>query len=91
MLELEEALKRILSAIRPLDVETVTTPEAAGRVPAEPALSPVDLPLFDNSAMDGYAVRAADLAGAGPEHPRALRLIGKVAAGFQTDSEFSSR
>ena len=64
-----------------MDVETVTIPEAAGRVPAEPALSPVDLPLFDNSAMDGYAVRAADLAGAGAEHPRALRLIGKVAAG----------
>ena len=56
MLELEEALGRILSAIQPLEHETVALTEAADRVLAEPIVSPVDLPRFDNSAMDGYAV-----------------------------------
>src|SRR5437762_12036409 len=81
MLELEEALTRILSAIQPSDPEAVSVHDAAGRVLAVTAVSPLDLPLFDNSAMDGYAVRAADLAKATPDNPRPLRLIGKAAAG----------
>jgi len=81
MLELEQALQRILSSVQPLDLEKVSLQEAAGRVLAEPTVSPVDLPLFDNSAMDGYAVRAVDLANASGNDPRALRMIGKVAAG----------
>lgn len=81
MLELEEALQRVLSAVRPLDAEEVSLHEAAGRVPADSPVSPVGLPLFDNSAMDGYAVRAADLTCAAPDNPVALRLNGKVAAG----------
>jgi molybdopterin molybdotransferase len=81
MLELEAALKRILSAIQPLEHEIVALRDVAGRVVAEPVMSPVDLPVFDNSAMDGYAVRAADLAHACEGRPVALRLIGKIAAG----------
>jgi len=81
MLELEEALNRILSVVQPLDPETVLIEEAPDRVLAEPAFSPLDLPPFDNSAMDGYAVRALDLAGAGADHPLPVRLIGKAAAG----------
>src|SRR5213596_2825919 len=81
MLELEEALQRILSVSRPSGFETVTLHQAEGRVVVQPALSPVDLPPFDNSAMDGYAVRAADLAGANPDKPAALRVVGYVPAG----------
>src|SRR5262245_53514923 len=81
MLELENALERILSTIQPLEHETVALPEAADRVLAEPILSPVDLPPFDNSAMDGYAVRAADVAAASAEQPASLQVRGKVAAG----------
>ena len=81
MLELEEAISRILSAVRPLGHELVTLREAAGRVLAESVISPVDLPIFDNSAMDGYGVRSADLASASAGNPSALRLIGKAAAG----------
>src|SRR5438876_6959803 len=61
--------------------ESETVRVAPGRVLAEPAISPVDLPLFDNSAMDGFAVRAADLAGTNADHPVALLWIGKAAAG----------
>jgi len=81
MLELEDALGRILSKIQPLKHETVALTEAAERVLAEPIVSPVDLPRFDNSAMDGYAVRAADLAGASGVQPALLQVRGKVAAG----------
>ncbi len=81
MLELEDALKRILSTIQPLEHETVALTEAADRVLAEPIVSPVDLPRFDNSAMDGYAVRAADLAATRAEAPVSLQVCGKVAAG----------
>ncbi len=81
MLELEEALKRILSTIQPLGHESVALTDAADRVLAEPIVSPVDLPQFDNSAMDGYAVRAADLAAASTEQPVSLQVRGRVAAG----------
>jgi molybdopterin molybdotransferase len=81
MLELEAALKRILSTIQPLDHEIVALADTAGRIAAEPVMSPVDLPAFDNSAMDGYAVRAADLTNACADRPVALRLTGKIAAG----------
>ena len=81
MLELEEAVKRILSTIQPLAHESVALTDAADRVLVEPIVSPVDLPQFDNSAMDGYAVRAADLAAASTEQPVSLQVRGRVAAG----------
>ena len=81
MLELEEALRRILAAIPQPVSESVALTEAHGRVLAEQVRSPLDLPVFDNSAMDGYAVRAGDVAAAKPDSPVRLRLVGKVAAG----------
>ncbi len=62
MISLDEALDLVLDGIAPLDVERVALAEAAGRVAAEPAVAAVDLPPFDRSAMDGFAVRAADTA-----------------------------
>ena len=87
MLELAEAQQRILAAVRPLPTEAVCLGEAFGRIVNENLLSPIDLPSFDNSAMDGYAVRSADLALAQATNPVALRLIGKIPAGeiFQTE------
>jgi molybdopterin molybdotransferase len=77
MIDVGEAWARIAAAARPLPTEVEPLREAVGRIAAEPVRSPLDLPGFDRSAMDGYAVRAADTAaGAGP-----LQLIGAVAAG----------
>ncbi|MBI4325563.1 MAG: molybdopterin molybdotransferase MoeA [Chloroflexi bacterium] len=81
MLDLETAQERILGAIEPLGIEAVPLRAAAGRIAGARIPAPMDLPPFDNSAMDGYAVRAADVAEAGPAKPVALRLIGTVAAG----------
>lgn len=81
MLSLEQARQQILAAIPPLAIETVPLARAAGRFVATPLNSPADLPAFDNSAMDGYAVRAQDTTGASHESPAALDLIGAVPAG----------
>jgi molybdopterin molybdotransferase len=89
MLELEDALQKILTVLPPPVSERVALPEAAGRVLAEGVSSSVDLPAFDNSAMDGYAVRAVDVAGASGEVPVCLRLCGKVAAGETFAGEVS--
>ncbi|QKE82529.1 gephyrin-like molybdotransferase Glp [Arthrobacter sp. NEB 688] len=74
----------VLSLVDPLPSERVPVGSALGRVLAEDAVALVDLPGFDNSAMDGYAVRAADLAGAGEESPVVLPVDGDVAAGDTT-------
>ena len=73
---IDEALAAILAPIAPLEAERASLEDAAGRVAAEDAAAAVDLPPFDRSAMDGYAVRSADTAPG-----VALRLAGGVAAG----------
>ncbi|HEY5909398.1 MAG TPA: gephyrin-like molybdotransferase Glp [Verrucomicrobiae bacterium] len=81
MLELEEAIERILAAIPPATPEVVGLEEACGRFAVERVVAPLDLPAFDNSSMDGYAVRGADTTDATADHPARLRVIGRVAAG----------
>src|SRR5271156_1536777 len=81
VISLEEAQEKILAAIQPLPAEEIDLHDAVGRYLAAPIHSPVDLPPADNSAMDGYAVRAADLAAATAQQPGALRLSGEARAG----------
>jgi len=81
VISLEEAQERILAAIEPLPAEEIHVQDALGRYLAAPIHSPVDLPPADNSSMDGYAVRAADLASATVENPVVLRLSGEARAG----------
>src|SRR5437667_137216 len=82
MLELEEAQKRILAVISTLSPERITLGDGAvGRIFAESVDAPIDLPSFDNSAMDGYALRADDLKGASAETPVHLELRGQSPAG----------
>ena len=81
MLEVEEAQARIVAAIQPLPSEEVLLADSAGRIAAQPVTAAIALPPFDNSAMDGYALRAADVAGAGPGAPVRLQRIGSAPAG----------
>jgi molybdopterin molybdotransferase len=81
MLEFETALARVLAAVPAASPETVSLSEAGGRVLAEQVRSSIDLPIFDNSAMDGYALRAADVTSAKPDSPVSLRLAGKITTG----------
>jgi molybdopterin molybdotransferase len=71
---LDEALRLVLDRVRPLSAERVPLSEAAGRFLAEPAVAAVDLPPFDSSAMDGFAVRSADT-------PGRLPVTFRIAAG----------
>jgi molybdopterin molybdotransferase len=66
MLSFDGARARILESVKPLASELIPTADADGRVLASDLVSDVDLPPFDYSAMDGYAVRSADFDGAGP-------------------------
>jgi molybdopterin molybdotransferase len=77
----DEARRLVLDGIAPLPPETVTVPDALGRVLAVPVAAGRTLPPADCSAMDGYALRAADLAGASRTAPRELALAFEVAAG----------
>jgi len=77
VLSVEEALEHILATVHVLGPERVGLLEAAGRVLAEEVTADQDIPPLTNSAMDGYAVRSADVAQA----PARLRVVGKAAAG----------
>jgi molybdopterin molybdotransferase len=81
----EEQLERVLEAVQVLEAETRAIRDAAGRTLADPATAAHDIPLFDNSAMDGFAVRGADVAGASEEHPVTLRVVADLPAGVATD------
>ncbi|MFO7259899.1 MAG: molybdopterin molybdotransferase MoeA [bacterium] len=80
-LSVREALERVLGAVAPLGAERIPVAEAAGRTLAEDIVSPLDHPPWDNSAMDGYAVRAADVRGASRDAPVVLEVIESVPAG----------
>jgi len=78
MLSVEEALARLLDQARPLaEVETIATLDADRRVLAAGVVSSIDVPPMDNSQMDGYAVRTADV----PTAPTTLRVSQRIAAG----------
>ena len=82
MISVEEARKRILDVVQRLAPETKPLARALGQVLAEDVTSPLTIPPLDNTAMDGYAVRAQDTAGASAERPVVLRVLGEVAAGY---------
>jgi molybdopterin molybdotransferase len=77
----DEHLEDILATVRPLEPIELHLLDAQGCVLVEDITVPVSLPPFDNSSMDGYAVRVADIAGASEEFPAALEVVGDVAAG----------
>ncbi len=74
LLSIDDALARILERVQPLPADEVPIEEAAGRVVSEPIEALVDLPPFASSAMDGFAVRAADT-------PGTLPVVARIAAG----------
>ena len=82
MLSVEEALEQVLGMFQPLEPERVPILETLGRVLAEDVHADLNIPPHDNSAMDGYAVIANDVAGASPETPARLRVVENLAAGY---------
>ena len=81
LITIEAALKTILEQIGPVGTELIPLTQGLGRVLAEPIVSEVNVPPFTNSAMDGYAIIAADSQGASLEQPVRLKVIGNLPAG----------
>ncbi len=81
MIEVREALQRVLEGLPLLEGEMVGLPASRGRVLAEQIRSPRDVPPFRNSAMDGFAVRSADIAGAAEDRHVKLRVLETIGAG----------
>jgi molybdopterin molybdotransferase len=90
MITVEEALQRILSYVDILETEEKPLLEVLGQVLAEDVTSGFDIPPLDNTAMDGYAVRAEDTRGASTDSPVGLRVTGEVAAGYVFEGEVAA-
>ncbi len=80
LLSVRDARERVLKHFKQVRTETLPLQECAGRVLASDAFS-TDLPVFDNSSVDGFAVIASDVAGASPAEPRQLRVVADIPAG----------
>lgn len=90
LLTVEEHRASVLDAVTPLPVETVRLADAAGRTLAAPVRAAHDAPGFDNSSMDGFAVRFADVEGADADNPVALRVVADLPAGSSDDPSFGA-
>jgi len=77
----QEALRLILSSTHPLGIITLPLLEACGHVAGDDYHAAEPIPLFDRSGVDGYAIRYKDAAGAAPEQPAKLRVVGQISPG----------
>lgn len=82
MISVEDARARVLAFVERLEPERVPLLEALGQALAEDVVAGFDIPPLDNTAMDGYAVRATDTAGASEADPRTLAVVADLAAGY---------
>ena len=90
MIPLDEAVETVVAECKVLEARSCDVVDALGLVLAEDVDAPSPVPPFPNSAMDGYAVVASDVAGATPEHPVRLKVIGTIAAGHAPTASVSA-
>src|SRR5512142_3547727 len=81
LLSVDQARERILSQFQPVTTETLVLTECSHRVLAQDILATSDLPPFDNSSMDGFAIRAEDVEESSNDSPRSLRVVADIPAG----------
>jgi molybdopterin molybdotransferase len=91
MIPVSQAEKTILDLVRPLsETESIDLTLATGRILAIDISSQLDFPHWDNSAMDGYAVKFADVRSSTPKHPITLEVVEEIPAGYQPKKEIQS-
>ncbi|HSG43228.1 MAG TPA: gephyrin-like molybdotransferase Glp [Anaerolineales bacterium] len=90
LLSVEQARKRILSHFQPITIEEKSLLDCIHRVLAMDIVAADDLPLFDNSSMDGFALRAADSSNAAPASPLTLNVVADIPAGSTPTISLSS-
>jgi len=81
LLSVDQARQRILAHFQPVTTESLPLTGCSKRVLAQDITAPNDLPLFDNSSMDGFAIRAADVVEAAAASPRSLRVVADIPRG----------
>ncbi len=86
MISIDEALQIITERFAPLEPEEVDILEGLGRTLAEEIYADLEIPPFDNSAMDGYALRTADTRRATTDRPARLQVVANVAAGHTSEA-----
>jgi molybdopterin molybdotransferase len=90
MLDYEEAVNLMLNEINELEEIELNISNSLGYVTSRKVIAKTDLPPFDNSAVDGYAVKSEDVAEASKDNPKKLRIVGKIAAGDYADFEIKN-
>jgi len=93
MLPVSQAESIILNLVKPFsekEIESVELSAAYGRILADSVKSKLDFPHWDNSAMDGYAVRHQDIENCSPEHPKTLEIIEEIPAGYRPQKTVES-
>lgn len=91
MVSVEKALRTILINVKTLNSETAKLTDSLDRVTAKDIHSDIDIPAFDNSAMDGYAVRSCDTTGASKDKPKVLEVIDEIKAGVMPKKALKKR
>jgi molybdopterin molybdotransferase len=91
VISVSEALQLLSSSFSPVEVEEIALNQAAGRVLSTDVESDVNLPLFTNSSMDGFAVKAEDIAGAQEDQPVILSVIEDIPAGSSPSKRIGER
>ncbi|ARK25195.1 molybdopterin molybdenumtransferase [Sporosarcina sp. P37] len=84
-IQVAEAVERVMKNVHRLETEILPLEDTYGRVLAEPIVAKHDVPPFDRSPYDGFAIRAADSAGASGDERKAFRVIGEIGAGHVAD------
>lgn len=90
LLSVNEARSRLLEDFEPVEVTSVSLAQAVGRVLAQTVVADVELPSFDYSSMDGFAVRNSDVQSADQNHPVSLKVAGDVPAGKTVEIELKA-
>ena len=94
MLQVNEAESIILNLVQPLDshrdIETINLLTSSGRILANQVISELDFPHWDNSAMDGYALKFADVKDCSPENPIQLEIVEEIPAGYKPQKQIQS-
>jgi molybdopterin molybdotransferase len=90
LISVSEALQRLSASFSPVDIEEVPLIQAAGRVISNKIKSDINLPLFTNSSMDGFAVRAEDIEGAREDQPVSLNVVEDIPAGIRPSKEIGN-
>ncbi|MDR7087567.1 molybdopterin molybdotransferase [Aeromicrobium panaciterrae] len=85
VIEVEDHLANILRSVTPLPTETIQLRQAGGRTLARDLIAAHDIPSFENSSMDGFAVLYADVSNASPENPVSLEIVADIPAGTDLD------